>query len=416
MRILVISNYYPPFEIGGWEQLTRDVAALLEARGHAVQVITSNHRADSLEQPEAAVHRVLHLESPNRAYYRPVYTLTRRQKEQENSEYLRKAVRTFAPDVIFINGMWNLPHAVARQAETLLPGRVAYYIASYWPSEPDAHSAFWQDFPSAPPKRYLKKVASRVVDPLLPKERRNALDFQLVMCVSRFLLEYLVEHADMPREKMSVVHNGIDPALFRWTPRDFDTEPLKLIYAGRLSPDKGVHTAVNAMAELLRKTPDLPVTLTIVGGGTEAYEQRLRHIAAENRLEDAVTFRGKVPYEAMPDILSNHAVLLLPSIWPEPLARMAQEGMASGLVMVGTTTGGTPEILFDGETGLTFEADNHVMLAAKIRMLLDDRSLGRRLSRAARRLIEEKFTMARMVDEVEEKLKSLRTPPTGHER
>lgn len=407
MKILVISNYYPPYELGGWEQLTRDVAKILEARGHQIEVLTSNHCADRVSEPEPHVHRLLHLESPNQARYHPVYTLTRVQKEQENNGYLDRVVQAFRPDIIFINGMWNLPHTLAGHAEALLPGRVAYYIASYWPSEPDAHNAFWQDLPNTPHKRYLKQVAGKVVNPLLPKEKRNALDFKLVMCVSRFLQEYLIEHADMPRENMHVVHNGIDPSLFEWTPRVFDRSPLKLIYAGRLSPDKGVHTAVNAMAHLLSQKPDIPVTLTVVGGGTEAYETMLDDLVAEHGIAHAVTFTGKVPYEEMPGILANHAVLLLPSIWPEPLARMAQEGMASGLVMLGTTTGGTPEILFDGETGLTFEADNHVMLADKINLLLQDKTLGPKLAKAARQLIEEKFTMTRMVDEIEHNFQQL---------
>jgi len=75
--------------------------------------------------------------------------------------------------------------------------------------------------------------------------------------------------------------------------------------------------------------------------------------------------------------------------------------MACGLVVIGTTTGGTPEILTDGENGLTFKAGDGAMLAEKIARVLREPSLRPRLARAARRTVEERFTMQRMVEELE---------------
>ncbi|MEJ2750959.1 MAG: glycosyltransferase family 4 protein, partial [Anaerolineae bacterium] len=96
-----------------------------------------------------------------------------------------------------------------------------------------------------------------------------------------------------------------------------------------------------------------------------------------------------------------HDVLLFSSIWPEPLARMVQEAMACGLVVIGTTTGGTPEILRDGENGLTYPAEDTVVLAQKIQQIANDPALRGRLARAARQTVEKQFTMARMIDELE---------------
>ena len=68
MRILVISNYFPPVELGGWDQLTRDVSQRLQERGHEVLVLTSNYRQAELTTPEANVLRTLHLESPDHVH------------------------------------------------------------------------------------------------------------------------------------------------------------------------------------------------------------------------------------------------------------------------------------------------------------------------------------------------------------
>jgi glycosyltransferase involved in cell wall biosynthesis len=93
--------------------------------------------------------------------------------------------------------------------------------------------------------------------------------------------------------------------------------------------------------------------------------------------------------------------LLFPSVWPEPLARVVQEAMAVGLVVIGTTTGGTPELLQDGLTGLTFAAEDADGLARQIGRLARDPALFETLAQAARQTVESRFTQERMVDEIE---------------
>jgi len=76
-------------------------------------VITSNYRTDQITKPEPNVARILHLESPDHINYHPHYTLTYRWYEWQNRRRLTQEVSRFKPDIIFINGMWNLPHSVA---------------------------------------------------------------------------------------------------------------------------------------------------------------------------------------------------------------------------------------------------------------------------------------------------------------
>ena len=71
-------------------------------------------------------------------------------------------------------------------------------------------------------------------------------------------------------------------------------------------------------------------------------------------LDSKIRFVGQVDRYEMPSVMIEHDVLVFPSVWEEPLARVVQEAMASGLVVIGTVTGGTAEILRDGVTGLTF--------------------------------------------------------------
>lgn len=402
MRILIISNYYPPLEIGGWGQLTRDVARRLQERGHQVHVLTGNHRAGEIVSPEPMVTRALHLESLDLAHYRPRYTLQYRRRERQNRQLLENVTAVFTPDIIFINGMWNLSKSIALQAEKLRPGRVVYYIASDWPTDTDAHTAFWQSPPANPrlrlPKRWLGRIARSL---FLPVPNKDRLAFPHVLCVSAFMQTYMVEKVGVPPAQTRVVHNGIDVTKFTPKRGNGEQRPLRLLYAGGFWEIKGVDTAVKAIAILVNRQNQTDIHLTLIGSGHPDYTRQLRALIQKHRLAQFVTFGDRVPRRQMPDLLRQFDVLLFPSTGPEALARITQEAMAAGLIVIGTTTGGTPEILQDGQNGLTFTAGDAAMLAGKIALLRRDPALGARLARAARQTVEEKFTFERMVDELE---------------
>jgi len=146
-----------------------------------------------------------------------------------------------------------------------------------------------------------------------------------------------------------------------------------------------------------------------VGSGHPDYEAFLRNLVERQGLCDYVTFHRPVSKDEMPAILQQFDVLIFPSIYEEPLARMTQEAMVSGLVVVGTTTGGTKEILREGETGLTFAPDDANGLAEQIGRLSTDPGLRRRLAQTGRQTVLENFTIDRMVKEIEVYLQDVMT-------
>jgi glycogen synthase len=99
--------------------------------------------------------------------------------------------------------------------------------------------------------------------------------------------------------------------------------------------------------------------------------------------------------------LQQFDILIFPSIYEEPLARMTQEAMVSGLVVIGTTTGGTKEILRDGETGFTFAPEDADGLARQVTRLILDPDLCYRVAEAGRQTVLENFTLDKMVKEIE---------------
>jgi len=123
-------------------------------------------------------------------------------------------------------------------------------------------------------------------------------------------------------------------------------------------------------------------------------------IAADLYISPAVRLtgqRGNLPVElveSLPDLpgfLAQFDILLLPSIWEEPLARIMQEGLASGMVVVGSSTGGTKETIIDGENGLLFPAGDGQELAEALVRLIDEPSLRATLAQNGKHTAEEQF-------------------------
>ena len=402
MRILFISAFYPPFVIGGWEQLVRDVNNGLQTRGHTTHVLTSTF---GLDKPvhEQGIDRILTLES-DVYHYQPLRIMSHGARLKNNLAQTESVIKSFKPDIVFIHVMWNLSKGIAWTAERLCLGRVVYYIANDWPYATDVHSAYWRD----PAKNKIMGKLKALSSPLFLKameqeNNRFPLEFKRVLCVSQAVKENLTRYANIDGEHMKVVYNGIEDELFTplKEPKPDSTSSLSLLYAGSLVPHKGVHTAIEALAILSRNSDISRITLSINGSGHPDYEEYLKKLVKDNDLSEKVHFLYRVPREEMPGLMQKFDVLVFPSTWEEPLARVMQEAMATGLTVVGTLTGGTGELLVDGETGLAFPPSDAAALAEKIQYLYNNPDIRLMLAKNGRRKVLSQFTMKRMLDEVE---------------
>lgn len=409
MRILFLSNFYPPARPGGYTQWCHEVAERLETRGHTIGILTSNHQLAVVPPGEQNIYRLLHLEG-HLLHYQPAHFFTRWKKQQrQNMGTLKQVITQFKPDLIFVWGMWSMSKALPALAEKLLPGRVVYYLSDYWPSATDMHTAYWQLPAQKWFMRLPKQMLAHLARSMLAGEGMPNLKFEHVICVSARVRELLVE-AGLALSHARVIHGGTDVTRFLEIPqRNFSANPLKLLYAGQIVKHKGVHTAVEALARLVNEQNIKQVKLTLVGSGSPDYEAWLRRLVAEENLHNYVTFYGSASKDEMPSILRQSDVLIFPSVYEEPLARMTQEAMAAGLVVIGTTTGGTREILQDGENGLTFPAEDAGLLAKQIAALINNRELCLQLAKAGRQIVFDYFNLERMVDEIEDYLKEVQT-------
>lgn len=410
MRLLFLSNLYPPFDIGGYEQWCQEMAVCLRERGHTVHILTSRYGLDGPVQPEPDVTRTLYLQA-DVYHYKPLdFFIKRPFQELSNRRQLRTVLDEFEPDLVLVWGMWDLSPNLPAWAERWLPGKVAYFIASYWPLDTDIHKAYWE----APANRRVTELAKRPFRALALSRLDNGnyppkLRFEHVMCCSHYVRDTVVVGGAVP-PGAAVLFGGTDVAPFIEAARKARKEtkgPLRLLYFGSLVPDKGVHTAIEALGLLKARGALARVDFTILGSGHPDYESRLRAMVAELAIGDRVHFAGRVPRDEIPSWLARFDVYLFTSTWPEPMARSVMEAMAAGLLVIGSEVGGQVEMLFNEENGLTFQPGDAVGLADRITYALDHPARRDQLASAGRHMVVERFTLDRMAVDIENWLRGV---------
>lgn len=411
MRILFVTNYYPPSSRGwGYMQLCEGVAEGLVARGHDIAVLTSTQQDGSEPERSYPIWRWLTIE-PDWNGSKPAswqFFFGRRKRERKSVQCLLAAIDQFRPQLIFVWHPIGLSRTLLQTAEQQSDIEIIYYLADYWPELSDEYVAYWQANPVRPIAKVLKGPLRILALNLLKWEGKPlSLSFSNAICVSQYVKQRLVSQGLLPQDAI-VIHNGIDVSKFSPSSQiDFSADVLSCLVAGRIVPEKGIHTVVEAFAQLSSQDEMDRLCLVILGSGPSDYVEQLRRTVDGMGLQGSVRFMPPVPRNEMPRVLSQHQVLILSSEYEEPIARSMQEAMAVGLLVVGTTTGGSGELLEHKRTGLAFDAGDAQSLAQQLRFVLRDPHRSAGLAKMGQIRVRREFSIDRTIARIETYLHSL---------
>jgi glycosyltransferase involved in cell wall biosynthesis len=393
MRILVVTNLYPPYYHGGYEVRCAQIAEALARAGHDVRVLTSTHglACDLLgnEHPRSEIqggvriHRWLgqHIFQPQPLFQQPWTFLSARRELRDARSFLALA-RDFRPEIV---SWWSL-YGVAK---LLLPlPRVlgipdVHWIEHWWMIEEygrgEAPEAFWKTVYDgewgARPARPLLRALGRMWEKRIARERIPTRRFPNQPTHVAFVSEYMRElhrSAGLSFDSTEIIHGGVPVETFyqplaRRADRD---GRLRLLYAGQLSADRGLHTVVEALGRL-NGDARARVTLTVAGGGVpSAYETRVRELVAKLGVADRVTFLGRVPHGQMAATYMRHDMLVFASMREEGLPLTMVEAMLAGCAVVTTGSGGASEVATAADLPL-FSKGDAAALAGLLEKLLE---------------------------------------------
>jgi L-malate glycosyltransferase len=180
-----------------------------------------------------------------------------------------------------------------------------------------------------------------------------------------------------PKQKISIIHNGIDIQEFKPVEKKkLKKEKITLISTGRLIERKGYKYLIEAISGLRN------VSLQLIGEGNLMDELKLQAKGANSN----VNFLGKVKHEKIAEFLRDADIFVLPSL-NEGMSNSILEGMACGLPIITTDTGGSKELI-DGN-GFIVEKSSSEDLRDAVNRYLEDLSLIEKHGKKSRKIAEE---------------------------
>ncbi len=398
MRLAFVTNLYPPYVVGGNEMLCDEVVQALRARGHHVSVLCGRGRElpsgpDLLGALDIDLDRKAdtflggRIPTPAEAFRLHCFS-------PASYGATRRYVHDRQPDLVVV---WNLymaslsPLIAARRSG--VPSVV--HVCDKW-LHFGLHDLEPLLQPVSPWKRALLEAFRRTAQPLLRRAARPS----HVVAISDFMKAVYVR-GGLAAETIEVERLGVPTGEFAYVPRSpaAPGEPLRLLFVGSLWAGKGPQTAVRALGRLVRG--GVGAHLDICGDGAPHFVEHLKGVVREEGVAARVTLHGRVSRETVRRFCQSRDVLVFASEWDEPFAATPIEAMSTGMAVVATTTGGTPEAIVDGETGLLVPPADPDALALALRRLAEDGALRLRLSARGAAMVRERFELSRYVDRLE---------------
>jgi glycosyltransferase involved in cell wall biosynthesis len=369
MRVLVANGEF--LGAGGVETYLSILVPALQAAGHDVGILHDRSAADGGAQAIA----------PPGVWRAGV--------EEEGLETALARVRDFAPDVCFSNNMralaidarlaaaWPVVKMMHAHTGTCVSGQKMYRSPSI--------VACTRTFGPGCLACYLPRRCGRANPLNIAREYRWGLEqrslflrYRAMVVASRYMRdEYL--RAGAPPERMHVIPLFAPPHHEAARSPD-DGRPIDVVFVGRMTRLKGADVLVDAVA---RASARLGRSVTAVFAGDGPERERLREQAAARGID--ARFPGWVSPQQRDDLLRRAAMIVVPSLWPEPFALVGLEAGVFATPAVAFDSGGIADWLIDGENGrLVPPGLGAAGLADAIAGVLEDTAVRRRLGAGAR--------------------------------
>ena len=421
MKILIVSNLYPPHYVGGYELRCSQVAEYLCRAGHEVRVLTSSRKlpTNGTDAPEwrretiggVLVERLLyhHPSDPPAGHF---YALNMAKRQLADSCRFIQILDEFQPNIV---NWWNmegltktiLPIPAARHIPDVCCLDDTWLISEYGLDGENELLSWFHFWRGAWGPSFLRPLLRRALARWEKRTQRQGIPtkpfpncFRHVCYVSEFMrFEHVKRGLVFPSSE--VIYGGVSPERFYVQRPPLDKKgTLRFLYAGYIEVKRGLHTIIEALALLpldLRER----VQLSIAHSGPPQPTQYLEQIKARIEqigLSSRIKFLGKIPHDDMPQVYRDHDILISASTRQEGLPMNMMEAMCAGCAVITTASGGAVEIADLADLPI-FPKDHPVALSRLIAKLVRDPELVSQIGERGQNLVLRKFTFERMMQD-----------------
>jgi glycogen synthase len=366
MRVAMVSYEFPPLVVSGVASHADGLARALARAGHEVVVFTRNHPRIDDDSVTVDGVRVLRASSdlpwiPDRERFT--------QTVSTNHQIAALAGRlgpSWRPDVVHAHD-WMTAWA----ADTLKAWWDVPLVATIHATERGRHGGH---------------VPIGIPAQINSVEWWLTYQAQQVICCSAFMRREIVDGFELPFDKLHLIPNGIDPAVWQTPDPAPEREPLVVAW-GRVQYEKGFQVLAAAMSRLRGRVPD--VRCVIVGRGSYLPELQMQFDI--EGVNDLVSTTGFISDDDLHALLHRAGCAVIPSLY-EPFGIVALEAMAAGAPTVAARTGGLAEILDNTRAGVLFEPGNADALADAIAEVLLHPEYTAEMQAGAHRLLQARYS------------------------
>ena len=388
MRILHVNKFL--YRRGGAESYMLDLASRQEASGHEVAFFSTRHPENQPSQFDAFFPEYIELNPPPASWSERARAAARILYSRSAEVGFARVLDRFRPDVVHLHNIYH--HLSPSVLRPLRPRAVPAVMTLHdfkLACPTHRFMANGRVCEACVPRRFYMASLKRCHEGSLSMSTLNGVELaahtlfrmyapiHLLVCPSQFMVE-----------KMTAAH--VFPTRLRWIPNFVDASAIEtkdapgggVVYAGRLSEEKGVET-------LVRAAPEVDAPIDVVGDGPDrtGLEHLAERIGAPN-----VTFHGHVSRDAVHRLLREAAVAVMPSRGYENAPMGILEAFACGVPVVGTAHGGIPELIDPGVDGDLVTPGDETALAASLNRFTADPEGAFARGEAARRKVETSFS------------------------
>ncbi len=371
MKILVVHNYYQCR--GGEDQCFEDEVAQLESHGHEViQYIQHNDSIQNRNHFSVALTTLW-----SRKSYRAVRELIR--QHRPDVMHCTNTFPLISPSVYYAAAKESVPVVQAlHNFRMICPG--TYLLRDGKVCEQCVGKAF--AWPAIQHRCYRASTAGSITVASLLSLHRLMRSWRNKVHAFYTLTEFSkrkLSGLGVEPERIVVKHNCVNPTP---PPPNFPQDDY-VIFAGRLSPEKGINVMLDAWND-----HNPPCKLMIVGDGPLA-----DMVAEAEKRNPMIDWVGQKSLQEVLHLMGSARCLVMPSVYYETFGRTIIEAYSVGTPVVVSRFGAMQELVRDGETGKLFERGNSADLIQKVAEVISDPARHQQLKRNARIEFEDNFTV-----------------------